>query len=74
MKNKKVIINNHTNDFMMVASAIRQLEDTVRYLKDVEEFTTDKLLADMTEYAVEDLNKISRQLAGYLLDNYESDD
>lgn len=61
-------------DFIMVSCVVRQLEDTVRYLKDVEEFTTDKLLADMTEYAVEDLNKISRQLAGYLLDNYEGED
>lgn len=70
----KVIINNHTYDFIMVSCVVRQLEDTVRYLKDVEEFTTDKLLADMTEYAVEDLNKISIQLAGYLLDNYEGED
>lgn len=71
MENKKVEINNHTNDFMMTTCVIRQLEDTVRCLKDVKEFSTDKLLADMSEYAIEDLHKILKQLAGYLDDNYE---
>lgn len=67
----KVTINNYTYDFMMAGCVIRQLEDTVRCLKDVEEFATDKLLADMAEYAAEDLNKILKQLGGYLDDNYE---
>lgn len=71
MENKKVTINKHVADFMMTGCAIRQLEDTVRCLKDVEEFATDKLLADIAEYAAKDLNKILKQLSGYLDDNYE---
>lgn len=71
MENKKVIINNHTNDFMMTTCVIRQLEDTIRYIKDIEYFATDKLLVDMAEYASEDLHKILNQLDGYLDDNYE---
>lgn len=70
----KVIINNHTNDFMMVTFVIRQIGETVRCLKDVEEFATDKLLADMAGYAVEDLHKILKQIAGYVDDNYEFED
>lgn len=67
----KATINNHTHDFMMVCCVIKQLENTVRCLKDIEEFTTDKLLVDMAEYTVEDLDKLLEQLAGYLNDNYE---
>lgn len=67
----KVKINNHTYDFMMVSCVIRQLEDAVRCLDDIQEFATDKLLVDMTEYTTKDLNKILKQLAGYVNDNYE---
>lgn len=71
MENKKVIINNHTNDFMMTTCVIRQLQDAVRCLDEIQEFSTDKLLVDMAEYTVEDLNKILKQLSGYINDNYE---
>ena len=71
MENKKVIINNDMQDFVMVCSAIRQLDDATKRLKDIEEFSKDKLLVDMAEYTVEDLNKILKQLEGYLDDNYE---
>ncbi len=67
----KVKINNHTYDFMMVSCVIRQLEDAVRCLDEIQEFATDKLLVDMTEYTTKDLNKILKQLAGYVNDNYE---
>lgn len=67
----KVTINNHTYDFMMVSCVIRQLEDAVRCLDEIQEFATDKLLVDMTEYTTKDLNKILKQLAGYVNDNYE---
>lgn len=70
----KVTINNHTYDFMMVSCVIRQLEDAVRCLDDIQEFATDKLLVDMTEYTTKDLNKILKQLAGYVNDNYECED
>ena len=71
MENKKVTINKHMEDFMMVCCMIRQLEDAVRCLKDIEYFATDKLLVDMAEYTAKDLNKILNQLDGYLDDNYE---
>lgn len=67
----KAIINNHTYDFIMVGCVIKQLEDAVRCLDEIQEFSTDKLLVDMAEYTVEDLNKILKQLGGYLKDNYE---
>lgn len=70
----KVKINNHTYDFMMVSCVIRQLEDAVRCLDDIQEFATDKLLVDMTEYTTKDLNKILKQLAGYVNDNYEREE
>lgn len=55
----------------MVCSAIRRLDGAAKRLKDIEEFSKDKLLADMSEYAIEDLHKILKQLKGYLNDNYE---
>lgn len=67
----KVKINKHTQDFIMTGCIIRQLEDAVRCLDEIQEFSTDKLLVDMAEYTVEDLNKILKQLGGYLKDNYE---
>lgn len=71
MENKKVIINNDMQDFVMVCSAIRQLDDAVKRLRDIEEFSKDKLLVDMAEYTAEDVIKILKQLEGYLNDNYE---
>lgn len=71
MENRKVIINNDMQDFVMVCSAIRQLDDAVKRLRDIEEFSKDKLLVDMAEYTAEDVIKILKQLEGYLNDNYE---
>lgn len=71
MENKKVIINNDMQDFVMVCSAIRQLDDAVKRLRDIEEFSKDKLLVDIAEYTAEDVIKILKQLEGYLNDNYE---
>lgn len=67
----KVTINKHTHDFMMVSCVIRQLNDVVIALKDIQELATDKLLVDMADYTIEDLHKILKQLAGYVNDNYE---
>lgn len=71
MENKKVIINNDMQDFVMVCLAMRQLDDAVKRLRDIEEFSKDKLLVDMAEYTAEDVIKILKQLEGYLNDNYE---
>lgn len=67
----KVTINKHTHDFMMVSCVIRQLNDVVIALKDTQELATDKLLVDMADNTIEDLNEILEQLAGYVNDNYE---
>ena len=37
----KVTIDKHTEDFMMTGCIIRQLEDAVRCLKDIEYFAED---------------------------------
>lgn len=67
----KAIINNHMYDFILIGYVIKQLEEAVRCLDEIQEFSTDKLLVDMAEDTVEDLNKILKQIGGYLKDNYE---